>query len=60
MDRQEIITEVSKASGVNAADVERTLEGLVSVLTDAVGGPKKGGIEVAMKLVGIYNAFIKK
>lgn len=60
MERQEIITEVSQQSGVNATDVERTLEGLVTVLTDAVGGPKKGGVEVAMKLVGIYNAFMKK
>lgn len=59
MNRNELIKRVSAAAEIPAPQVEKTLDSLVTVVTDAVG-PKGSGLEKGMKLMGIYQSFIKK
>jgi len=60
MKRAELLKRVAAASEMPVKDVEKTLDALVTVVTDAVGGPKGGGLEKGMKLYSIYQNFLKK
>lgn len=59
MTRNEIIEKVSLESQVPASEVEKTMDALVNIVTDMVG-PKKMSLDKGMKLMGLYQSFIKK
>lgn len=59
MTRKEIIEKVSQESKVAQADVEKTLDSLVNIVTEMVGS-KKMTIDKGMKLMDLYKSFIKK
>lgn len=59
MTRTELIKRVSAAAELPADQVEKVMDSLVTVVTDAVGS-KGSGFEKGMKLMGMYQSFIKK
>jgi len=59
MTRNEIIKKVSLEAQVPEPEVERTLDSLVNIATDMVGG-KKMTLDKGMKLMELYKSFTKK